>query len=457
MTEPRPSRKLLMVANYFPPMASGGNARQLRLIRYLPEFGWEPVVLAARASGPVPDPPGVRIYRAAAPGPQGLYALGRRLSTAAAGARTGLRGASGAGAAGSAAEPHEAARTPTRAPGRSGAKRAPRPFSRRHVVNDWLFVPDPYVGWVLPGVMLGRRLLREEHFDAIFSSFPRASTHLIAARLAYESGLPWLADYRDPWPIRQSWRPPTPLHRWAHFTLERLALAQAAAATAINEPIADDLRRRYPSLAPQVSVIPNGFDPEEEVAAVDLPGDSFWLVHTGRLYGIRVEHVLRFLDAFATLPVDVKVLFLGVEGPLLRDRAAELGINERVRVEPLAPRAVARGLQRAAGALLLLPGVAPESLTSKIFEYLVADRPIVALTSPDSAAARLLADVGGGWSLMPDETLAGRLGEFVRAARSGSIAPPAPDKVARFDGRRLTGELAAVLDRMLGEGGTPAR
>ena len=452
----RPPRKLLMVANYFPPMASGGNARQLRFIRYLPEFGWEPVVLSARATGPVPDPPGVRIYRAAAPGPQGMYALGRRLSAVVGRARRGLRPASGGAAGGGAAERNQAAQPPTSAAGRAGAGRPPRAFSRRHVVNDWLFVPDPYVGWVPPGVVLGRRLLREERFDAIFSSFPRGSTHLIAARLAYESRLPWLADYRDPWPVRQSWQPPTALHRWAHFTLERLALGEADAATAINEPIADDLRRRYPALAPHVSVVPNGFDPEEEVASVDLPDDSFWIVHTGRLYGIRVEHALRFLEALATLPDDVNVLFLGVEGLLLRDRAAELGISDRVRVEPLAPRAVARGYQRAAGALLLLPGVAPESLTSKIFEYLVSDRPIVALTSPGSAAARLLADAGGGWSIMPDETLAERLAGFVRAARSGSIAPPAPDKVARFDGRRLTGELAAVLDGMLAAEGRSA-
>jgi glycosyltransferase involved in cell wall biosynthesis len=436
-------RKLLMVANYFPPMASGGNARQLRFIRYLPESGWEPVVLSARATGPVPDPPGVRIYRAAAPSPQGLYEVGRRLSAATARARRGGRPSDRRPSA-----EHESADAP-RDEGRLAARRPPRRLLRRELFNDWLFVPDPYVGWVPPGVLLGRRLLRQEHFDALFSSFPRASTHLIAAWLAYESGLPWLADYRDPWPIRQSWQPPTPLHRRAHFALERLALAQAHAATAINEPIAEDLRRRYPALAPHVHVIPNGFDPEEEIATVELPDRSFWLVHTGRLYGIRVEHVLRFLEALATLPDDVKVLFLGVEGPLLHTAAAELGISERVHVLPLAPRKVARGYQRAAGALLLLPGVAPESLTSKIFEYLVADRPIVALTSPESAAASLLAETGGGWSIMPDETLAVRLAEFVRAARSGSIAPPAQDVVARFDGRGLTGELAVLLDEMV--------
>ena len=296
-----------MVANYFPPLATGGNARQLRFIRYLPEFGWEPVVLSARLTGPVPDPPGVRIVRAAAPRPHGLYAFGGRLLATASQARRGGRTASSGGGGGDTVDQGQAASRPPQAEAHTNAGRPPRRLLRREVINDWLFVPDPYVGWVLPGIMLGRRLLHEERFDAIFSSFPVASTHLIAARLAYESGLPWLADYRDPWPVPQSMRPPTPLHRWAHSSLERLALAQAATATAINEPIADDLRRRYPALAPQVHVVPNGFDPEEEVAPIELPRESFWIVHTGRLYGIRVPHVMRFLEALADLPDDVKV------------------------------------------------------------------------------------------------------------------------------------------------------
>ncbi|HJW76370.1 MAG TPA: glycosyltransferase, partial [Thermoleophilia bacterium] len=385
VTDRRAPRKLLMVANYFPPMASGGNARQLRFIRYLPEFGWEPVVLSARCRGPVPDPPGVRIVRAAAPSPEPLYALGRSLPRLGTEARR-LSRSGGAGTRDG--EP------PGAGPGggdERGQVRWPFHFSRRGLIEDWLFVPDPYVGWIVPGVLRGRRLLREERFDAIFSSYPRGSTQLIASRLAHDSGLPWLVDYRDPWPTHQFRRFPTPLHRWAHFSLERLALRHADEATACNEPIADDLRRRYPALAPRVHVLSNGYDPNDDIAPVELPPTSFWLVHTGRLFS-RAQIVRRLLDAMAALPGDVGLLFVGVTTPFLRSYAAELGILDRVRVEPFVPHAVARGYQRAADALLVITGEAPESLSSKIFEYLAAGRPIVAITPPDSAAARLLAD-----------------------------------------------------------------
>lgn len=444
-------RTLLMVANYFPPMASGGTARQLRFIRYLPEFGWRPVVLSAKATGPVPDPAGVEIHRAAAPGLEGAYALGRRLSRPGAAARSRL--ARGARLAGGPARPAAGGPGDDRSAGDAAGvptgDAAPPSFtSRRGAVNAWLMVPDEYMGWIAPGIRLGIRLLEQQHFDAIFSSYPRGSTHLIAAALAEHSGLPWLADYRDPWPTHQFRRYPTTLHRKANFALEEWALQWACGATATNEPIAEDLRRRYPDLARAVCVLPNGYDPEEPVDDVDL-GPGFWLVHTGRLYS-RLEAAQRFLEAFAGLPDDVNVLFLGIDGPQLRERADRLGIGHRVRIEPFSPRARARGAQRAADAQLLITGLAPEALSSKIFEYLEAGKPILAMTPEYSSAAKLLGEVGGGRVVPPAADLAQALAAFVADVRGGAVAPPRRELVERFDGRRLTGELARFLDAMVG-------
>ena len=422
-------KKLLMVANYFPPMASGGIARQLRFLRYLPEFGWTATVLSCRAKGPVPDPEGVRIVRAAAPGPESLYALGRRIRPA--NARPGATGAPQPGASG--------------APG-SGAP-AGRRLVRRAWVNDWFFVPDEYVGWIVPGIIKGRRLLREERYDAILSSYPRGSTHLIAAALAAGSGLPWLADYRDPWPTHQFRRPPTALHRRAHFWLEGWALRHAGAATASNEPIADDLRRRYPTLAANVHVLPNGFDRAEPVDQISL-GEGFWLVHTGRVYS-RGHKVMRLLDALAALPDDVRMRFVGVDGPQIVARAEALGIAGRVSVEPFVQRPRALGYQRAADALVLITGDAPEALSSKIYEYLVAAKPVFAMTPPHSCAARLLDSTGGGVVADPAAPLADELARFVAGVRSGERRGADPGTLERYDGRRLTGELSALLDALI--------
>lgn len=436
------SRRLLMIANPFPPMASGGNARQVRFARYLPENGWEVTVLAARGAGPVTVPDGLRVERAAAPGPEGLYAAGRRVARAVA-ARRG-RSARPPGAPAQPVADAPQAAIPAGEPARGPQRR----FSRRALVNDWLFVPDQYAGWILPAISLGRRLLRSERYDAILSSFPAPSTEIVAAELACRSGLPWLADYRDPWATRHLRHYPTMLHRRAHFSLECRALRHASFVTTTNQQIADDLLRRFAPLAGRVEVLPNGFDPLEQPTQVPPLGDGLWLVHTGRLYG-RSQQLERVLTAFAALPADVKLLFVGVEGGQITETAARLGVRDRVRTLPYVPHAVALGYQCAASALLLITSNAPEALSSKVFEYLAAGRPIFAYTAAGSAADALLREAGGSVSAYqsapPDEPLR----EFVTRVRGGAVDPPDQEVVARYDGRVLTARLAHLLGGML--------
>lgn len=458
-----PMKHVLYVANPFPPTATGGNARHLRFLRYLPSYDWEATVLTVRTQGPVPDPPEVRIERAPAIDPERLYALGRRVM----GPMRGRRPApatppADAPAAAASAETRPAAAPPAGAP--DGAAPGParatkfRHTSRRGPIEEWLQVPDASVSWVVPAVALGRRLLREQRYDAVFSSHPRGSAHLVAAELARRSGLPWVADYRDPWRTNQFRRYPTRLHEALNVRLESWALAHASAVTAVNEPMAADLRRLYPALAATTSVIPNGYDPDEEIDDVDL-GPGFWIVHTGRI-DARTEQTAAFLEAFAALPDDVHVFFVGAAGPEITARAASLGVAHRVRVEQFAPRARARGLQRAADALLLITGRAPESLSSKLLEYLASERPVFAVTSPQSAAralideARALIDEArGGRCASPDEPLGPALAAFVADARAGRLPATDPAVVRRFDGRELTGLLASLLDGLSGHHG----
>lgn len=448
-------RRLLLVANPFPPLASGGNARQLRFARYLPESGWDVTVLTVRATGPAPVPEELRIVRAAAPAPDAAYWFARRTVRGLRSAGRRAPGDSDVPPTGTAEAPLVAAATAAPAPevpraaaGASHGGVAAHRFSRRGVVNDWLFVPDEWVGWIAPAVQRGRQLLREERFDAIMSSFPRPSTELVASILARDSGLPWLADYRDPWATRHLRRYPTPLHRRAHFSLEEWALRPAAAVTTTAGPIAETLRRRFPNLADRVYVLPNGYDPPSDSATPQPPpvlGDGSWLVHTGRLYG-RSSQLERMLRAFATLPADVHWLFVGIEGAEVRRLAAGLGVGERVHTVPFVPHDQALAYQRAGDGLVLITGDAPEALSSKVFEYLVAGRPIFAFVPQRSAAHDLLAQTGGAVLAPQDREPDAALREFVDGARRGALPPPDPAVVAQYDGRRLTRRLAGLLD-----------
>jgi hypothetical protein len=293
-------------------------------------------------------------------------------------------------------------------------------------------------------VRSGSRLAGSERFDALLSSSPRPSVHLIAAELSRRHDLPWLADYRDPWTTNQFHHYPTALHKAADAWLERRALGRATLVTAVNQPMLDMLVARHPRLAGRAQMLPNGFDPQEEVADAAL-GAGFWLVHTGRLYG-REEQTSAFLHAFAVLPQDVHVLFVGAAGDRISTEAAALGVGERVRVEPYAPHALALGYQRAADALLLVNGRRPESMSSKVYEYLASRRPVFAISPADSAARSLFAEVGGAQCVLPDDDMAAPLAAFVAAVRAGMIAAADEARLARFDAGTLTGQLATLLD-----------
>jgi len=389
-------KRLLVVANPFPPMASAGTTRVLRFLRHLPDHGWETTVLTAEAHGPSPTPEFVRVVR-----------------------------------------------TPTLAP------RALREGGRRARLTGWVFVPDPYAPWIPTAVAAGRRLLAAEPFDAVFSSHPRASAHVVAACLASRGGPPWLADYRDRRFANEVRPYPSAAHAAAMRRLEAHVLRRAAAVSAINRPILDDLVAHSPWLADRGHVLPNGYDEREPAAPVEL-GPGFWIVYTGRLY--RRERVLEaFLRALAELPEDVKALFVG-DAPRVEAQAERLGVAHRVRVEPLVPHDVALGYQRAADVLLLVTHERPESMSSKVFEYLRSGRPVFALTGPETAAARVLRDVGGAVAVAHDGEIAAELAGLVAAVRSGSAPAADAAALARYDVTTVTTELAAILDRLAAGG-----
>jgi len=386
-------KRLLLVANPFPPMTSAGTTRVLRLLRHLPALGWEATVLTAEAQGPDTAPDFVRVVRTPAIVPRQLLHGGRRSSK----------------------------------------------------VNAWLFAPDPYVLWAATAIAAGRRLLAAEPFDAIFSSHPRASVHVVAASLARSTGVPWLADYRDRRFANTVVPFASPAHEAASRRLETWALLQAGAVSAINQFILDDILVHHPSLAGRDHVLPNGYDDADPVEPADL-GPGFWFVHTGRLYK-REESVEAFLEALATLPEDVKALFVG-DASRVETVIKRLGIEHRVRIEHSVPHARSLGYQRAADALLLVNTRRLESTTSKVFEYLRSGRPLFAITMTGGGASQLLATTGGSVMVDHDGDVRGALAGFLAAVRGGRGPEVDAAALARYDMARITAELAAVLDRL---------
>lgn len=406
-------RDVLFLSYFFPPMGGGAVLRALKFAKYLPERGWRPLIVAGGGDYHVRD-----------------ESLADEVPAAAVVRRAGARGDG-------------------RPPSKTLTARAARRLSRG--VRRVFSCPDIYSWFGRPAYGEARRLLAENDAKTIFSTAPPYTSHVVAARLAREAGLPLVLDYRDAWADNPFDRPPTPLHRRRAVRAEAAVLNAAAAVVAVTEGMAASYRRRLAAGKP-VAVITNGYDEEdfaEDIPAADGP---FAVAYSGQLYGSRMpwtflEAASRFARKRGLGEDDFVVRFAGPVGRKVLARAAASG----VRVEALGVlghREAVRAM-RAADANLLIIGSSPgaeATLTGKIFEYLRAGRPILALVPPEGEAAALVREFDAGAVVAPEdvEGAAAALEAFYDGRGGGPR--PAPAGLERFERRRLTGKLAALFD-----------
>ena len=391
---------------YFPPAGGGGVARPLKLATHLPELGIETHVLApddpkwVHRDDELDVPPDARVHRARYVGPRG------RLP---------------------AEELH----------GLSGAERALRQaalFSRR------LLLPDEFVSWALTAIPAARRIVNDEKIDVIVTTSPPASVNLIGAAVKQATGVPWVADLRDSIaanPDRRVDRLAVRVKERGQALVARSVAKRADAIVAVSDAIADEMRELG---AERVRTIPNGCDFDDFDGLEYRPGERFRITHTGSFFGHRDPKP--FLTALAEADGDVVVRFVGGLRAADREFAEGLGLGDRLEEIPHVPRRSALELQRDSEALLLLlPEAGGRGRTvpsGKIFEYLAAERPILAAVPTDGVAADLVRRADAGVVVAPDDVPA------LRAAIKGLHARW---RKGALDGAALSPELRESLSR----------
>ena len=421
-------------------MGGGGVQRVTKLVKYLEECGWRATVVCGRPEdywmrdetlvGDVPA--SARVLRVG--GASGLGVL-RRLSS---GRRT-------AGAA--AAAP--------------AARRSARGFALLRRATAWTLVPDSYVGWRPFARRAALEALRADPADAILSSSPPETNHLVGLDLHEETGLPWLVDWRDPWFALHLHPAPTAWHRARHAALERRVLRAAAACTVTTTWLRDLVRERAGAgagLLAHLHVIRNGFDPADFVAAgatAPAAPAPLTIVHTGMLTLTRsasgLLHGLQHL--FKQLPATrgrIQVTFLGARESDNDAEVAKLGLGDCVRMQDYVPHAEAIAAMRAAHVLLLIKHTEPRFtglIPGKLYEYMGADRPILALVPP-SEAADLVHGLGWGEVAPPNDAvgIAAALAKLLAHHEAGTL-PQAYERRSRerFDRRTQAHDVAALL------------
>lgn len=263
--------------------------------------------------------------------------------------------------------------------------------------------PEDESGWQASALEAGLERLANETFDAILSTSPPTTTHLVARDLKKRTGLPWAADLRDLWVENYSY-PWSELRQAVDRRIERSVLSDTDALITVSEPLAETLRARYPQ---PIRSISNGFAPEEAARPGHPLSDRLTITYTGTLYWKKQDPVLLF-ETLASLAtngqidlnkIDVRLYGRNIDQASLHSAVARHGLRRHVITGGLLARAEVLELQRESQILLTLDWMderQPGVYTGKIFEYLAAGRPILSIGPPGSVVDSLLQETGAG-------------------------------------------------------------
>ena len=407
-------KHVLMVAYHFPPFAkSSGIQRTLRFVQHLPAFGWQPIVLTARAGAYEQTsndllseiPAGVVVERA--------FALdaARHLS---------IRG-----------------RYPTA-----------------------LAKPDRWMTWQFGAVPAGMALVRKWRPAVIWSTYPIATAHVIGSALHRRSALPWIADFRDP--MAQEGYPENP-EIWQSFKrIETRTVGEARFSIFTTPSAARMYCERYPQIANRVQLIENGFDEESFSSLPDdartplVPG-TLTLLHSGIVYPSERDPtqlfaaVQQLAAARKITPQRLRLRFrASAHEPNLQALARTYAIEPFIELLPPVPyRTALEEMVRADGLLVLQAANCNEQIPAKIYEYLRARRPILGLTDPKGDTAYVLREAGVD-AIAPLDSctqIAGMLERFIADIDHQRAALPRDECVDGASRRGRAEALARLLDR----------
>lgn len=432
-------KKVLIISYYFPPSGGPGVQRVLKFVKYLPAFGWQPVVLTVENGDfPARDesllreiPSSTPVYRTRIFEP---YALYRKLTGRSAGAPIDVENI----------------------PGSSGPKRSVSE-SIASFIRSTFFIPDARIGWYPYAVPEALEIIRQEDIQAIYSSSPPYTTAVIARRLHQLTRLPWIAGFRDPWTgflsTPDRWFFPAAVDRY----LESNVIRDATVIEAAWRGILKDIIRKNPNVdCTKLFHLPNGFDGEDFPSVEPRSGDRFVVTYTGSLYGKR--NPATFLKAVEELvaegfvdPGRILLQFIGRFGAEVKEMIEHSAIRLSVKLTPYLPHGESiRELLRSDALLLIVDDAAgsEEIVPGKVYEYIGARRPIIAL-APEGAAAELIRETRSGF--VADSNDIGKIkAAFLEYYRKfpydTSVLEHDERAMQKYERREITRHLASLLD-----------
>lgn len=427
--------RVLLVTYYFPPSGGSGVQRMLKFTRYLRRHGWEPVVLTVE-DGAYPEydptlmndvPEGVEVRRTNSWNPFQWYArlMGKDSKNAVVVGSLGKE--------------------------ESGFRERLARWVRGNI-----FVPDARVGWLPYAVRGGQKLLDDLSIQAIVSSGPPHSTHLVARTLSRRSGVPWIADFRDPWTDMDYYNN-LPMTRWAHRLnthLEQSVLDEAAHLTTVSNSWCQLFGRKTTT---PITLIRNGFDTADfdGISPVETKG-TFMISHVGTMYTTRnpemLWQVLGQLKSNGELP-RLRLRFIGRVEPQVRETLQRYRLEKVTEYVSYVPHDKALAYMQGSTLLLLTinESSGPEFegyIPGKFYEYLASRRPILAVGSQRVEVTNLLRETQSGQMVDygDQETLKKLIRTYYARWEAGQpLEVDAQKDLTPYTREHQTGQLAKLL------------
>ncbi len=432
-------RRVLVITYYWPPSGGAGVQRWLKFTKYLPLLNWQPVIYTPEnPEAPVDDPslqadilPETEVLKRPIWEPYSVY---KRFMGMKPGSRI-----------------------------NAGFLSEQEKSHKKEGISVWIrgnfFIPDARKFWIKPSVRYLIKYLHKNPVDAIISTGPPHTMHLIALRLKEKLGVPWMADFRDPW-TEIDYYDQLRLTRRAdrkHKTLEKHVLHRADRVVVVGRTMSE----RYNMIAGiQPLVVPNGFDEEDfQKAEKADPLKEFTIIHIGamnrdRNHAIFWEAVAELLKEEPALTSGFRIRLVGKLDRSVHESIARYALEEQVSVTPYLPHNQIISMLKSASALYLPINNTPNARliqTGKLFEYLAAGRPILGIGPVDGDAAGIIEECKAGTMIGFDhmEEVKGTLLQWIKLSLDGKLAAETSG-TGKFSRRNLTAVLAGELDKLTG-------
>lgn len=431
-------KRVLIITYYWPPSGGSGVQRWLKMSKYLPEFGWQPVIYTTEsAEYPIIDPslekdvaPEAEVIRRPIIEPYSFYKkfLGIKQKE-------------------------------TVKMGFIEEKERKRGWKTR--LSLWirgnLFIPDARCWWVKPSVRYLKKYLNAHPVDAIISTGPPHSMHLIAMKLKEALGIPWIADFRDPWTEIDYYRD---LHLtcWAdrkHHRLEREVLTKADKVVTV----APDGARRLGRLGNRnVRTVYNGFDRDDDTKTPVCLPDEFTITYLGVLS--KIQNPSNLWQALGELIKEdtgfsnnLKINMIGQIDSSVANAIDESGLSQNVTFSPCIPHDQVSATHRSSTLLLLLLMPNSESrskglVTGKLFEYMASGRPILCIGPEDGDAACILKEAHAGLTVgfEDKEKMRKIIKDLYHKYLNVGLPSNTSSEIDKYSRKALTGEYVKLLD-----------